>query len=414
MTSSLAIRIGLAGAVACSATMLAGSLPGVAPAAWTTPQWQRFAGAKIDLGRPTLAFGWEANRIWVVAPHRSRPFLWSARVSGRALRGFVGTRVPVDAVRTFPIVDGALVFEDAQTTSTYSTAPLLSSGRLGTAQGVADDLLARTREQAPKVGHVVVEDGVRVGDRTVWALRGGDEDNKEYQLVCCSKSGAASAVVTRKLAMSFFLQLGLDARGRLWLAWLDTDGYKGALRGVPHLLELDPKTLATRSPTLVPHGLVADSIELTCAASCRLVAGNAAGDIVSWGPGERSPTRIAGHYTWPKGAVQPYSAPATLLAASYRSGRLAVAYRQRSRGSTGADEIQVVSGDARGARSRPVGAAIAIPSGWPPGARDSQVADLWPVRALFVPQGLVAIGIFQYTRTEGPSPVIGLLVPLGR
>ncbi len=225
--------------------------------------------------------------------------------------------------------------------------------------------------------------------------------------MCCSESGAASDVIARQSVQPEFVQLGLDARGRIWLAWLDTTGYD-AVRGVPRLAELDP-TLAARSKALAPPALVADKIELACATSCRLVAQSAAGDIVSWGPGERSPTRIASHYTWPKGAAQPNQYPAFLLAASYRSGRLVVAYQQVSRGRAGRDEIRVVRGDARGVRSRVVGATIAAPFGWPPGKQ----SIYYPVTdAAFVPGGLVAIATFK--QVGAYSPVIGAFVPLSR
>ncbi len=410
----LAIQLGPAVVLSAltAVAALAGSAAETAPAAKTKPQWQLFPGAKMDVGRPLLAFGWAANRVWVVAPYKEDPILWSARVSGSALAGFMTTRVPADASRLFPIADGALVLGDVQRTDAYFAAPLLANGRLGASKAVADDLLARARERAPRLARVGIEDGIRVADRTVWILSGAGTDKKGYLLACCSEGGAAGDVITRGSALLLFLQIGLDTRGRIWLAWLDTAGYAAA-RGVPRLVELDPSTLALRTELAVP-GLIADRIELACAATCRVVAQSAAGDIVSWAPGERSPTRIASHYNWPKGAAQPYPYPAFLLAASYRSGRLVVAYQQRSRGRAGRDEIRVVRGDARGARSRVVGATIAIPNGWPPGKLYPPVSSLWPVYASFVPRGLVAIGTFQYTQAGAPSPVIGAFVPLAR
>ena len=410
LTRRRATRTGLVAVAAWSAAaMLVVGAAETAPAAQGKSEWQLFPGAKMDVGRPLLAFGWAANRVWVVTPNNDDPILRSARVSGSALADFMATRVPADTSRLFPIADGALVLGDVQRNNTHLTAPLLANGRLGASKAVADDLLARARERAPRLDGVGIVDGVRAGDRTVWALGGGGTDKKSYLLACCSESGAASDVIKRTSAVLLFLQLGVDARGRVWLAWLDTAGYAAA-RGVPRLVELDPSTLALRAELAVP-GLIADRLELACAASCRVVAQSAAGDIVSWAPGERSPTRVASHYNWPKGAAQPYPYPAFLLAASYRSGRLVVAYRQRSRGRAGRDEIRVVRGDTRGARSRVVGATIAIPYGWPPGKLTPSVSD--PViDASFVPQGLVAIGRFQFTRSY--SPVMGAFVPLVR
>src|SRR5205085_1371709 len=96
-----------------------------------------------------------------------------------------------------------------------------------------------------------------------------------------------------------WVQIGLDARGRIWLAWLDHRDYPHAARGVPRLFELDRSSLAPRTAPLAVPGVVADRLKLACADSCRVVAQTDHGDIVSWaarGPERwpRSPSRTRG------------------------------------------------------------------------------------------------------------------------
>ena len=316
----LAIQLGPAVVLSAltAVAALAGSA-GSAPAATAKSPWHLFPGAKHDSGHPLLAVGWASDRVWIVTV-LDDPVLASSRVSASAFTSLVETRVPTQ-LAYLPIVDGQLVFGMGGGLSrTTVMAPLLANGRLGAARDIAEDLDAGVEQIAPKLPTAGIIDGVRVGDRVVWAL-GSNRNQKNYYLACCTESGAAtdlSQSFARKSILLFF-QLDVDTRGRIWLAWLDTTGYS-AVRGIPRLLELDPSTLAARSKALAPPGLIADKVELACAASCRLVAQSAAGDIVSWGPGERSPTRIASHFIWPKRAAQPTPYPAWLLAASYRSG----------------------------------------------------------------------------------------------
>jgi hypothetical protein len=333
-------------------------------------------------------------------------------VSGKTLSAFATTRVPGAAFQYVPIVAGELVLSS---NDRIATAQLLANGRLGAARAIPDDLLARGKEAVPTLKTVQVQNGLRVGARTVWALRGAPECHSigscpNLFVTCCSADGAATDL-TRFVDRSVGAgspQLGLDGRGKLWLAWLDRRDYSRAERGVPRILELDPSTLAPRTKAVAAPGLVADKVVLACATSCRIVAQSATGDILSWAPGERSSTLMVRKVVRNVGYKQEF--PRELLGATYSSGRLAVAYRGQTGKERPLEEIGVARGDARGARARVVG-AVETTFGWPAGKLYPPFVD--PVAyGTFAPGGLVA---FEYFRQgNAASPVVYAFVPFGR
>jgi hypothetical protein len=416
LTGRSAIVTGLALLLACSAALLLASAADPAAVAVPTSQWQLLSGARMDIGQGVAEPFWAASRVWIPTADHNVPVLWSARPAGRRLTSLVRTRVPDTAIVRYPIVDERLVLGGHTGAEQPSTAPLLANGRLGDVKPVADDLLARAKEIAPRAENVGVDDGVRVGDRIVWSLVAwktlGIGGGLEWRMVCCGASGAAVDLTRLTGHAVLFPRIGRDARGRLWLSWLDHRDYPHAVRGVPRILELDASTLAPRSKPLAIPGAGAVGLELVCAASCRLVAQSDAGDIVSWAPGERSATRVASH--WERGKLG--DSPMRLLAAAFRSGRLVVAYhgvRGKTRYDVMApDTIHVVQGDARGARPRVLG-SIAVANSWPPQNRTA-IPTGPLVYGTFAPSGLVAVETFQFTRTPtSPSPVVAAVVPLG-
>lgn len=414
-TPSRPRRTGLAVFIAWSAVaLLATPAAETAHEAKGKPRWVVFPRAKVEEGRPLLGLAWASNRVWVIGPHGAAATVASARVSGRTLGSFAATPLPGGGEQYVPIVDGKLVL---QTRDRVVTTPLLADGRLGPQTPVADDLLARGREVLPKLESVAIQNGARVGNRTVWALEGFPECHSiggcpSFFLACCSESGGAAdltRLIDRKVGATF-PEMGLDGRGRLWLAWLDRRNYSRALRGVPRIVELDPSTLAPRSDALAAPRIVADKVVLACAALCRIVAQTAGGDIVSWAPGERSTTRVVRH--WERGKWG--DGPAWLFAASYRSGHLVVGFH----GSFGKtiyadpsvrDEVRVARGDARGARARLVG-KVATTFGWPLRRRVPPYLDP-VVYGTFVQSGLVALEHFR--QGNASSPVIYAFLPLG-
>jgi len=394
-------------AVAAVVAMLVVPAAATSSAAKSASPWRLFPAAKVDEGLPLLGAAWAANRVWVIAPHGKVATAASARVSGTKLTGFSTTSVPGGSAQYVPIVDGELIL--ARDTGTVS-ASLLANGRLG-ALKPTDDLLTPAKAAVPKLETIAIQAGVHVGDRRVWALSGSPECHNiggcpGFFLVCCSKSGTATDLtrfVDRSVG-AHLPQLGFDRRGRIWVAWLDRS--RTAIRGGPRLLELDPSTLAPRSSAAAPPGLVADKVQLACAASCRIVAQSATGDIVSWAPGERSPLRMVGKVTSANGV---YEFPRELLATAYRAGRLVVAYRGQTGKNDPVEEIGVVRGDARGARAQIVG-RVATAYGWPAGNLYPPFSD--PVAyGMFVPSGLLALEHFRY---GGASPVVYAFVRVGR
>ncbi len=405
--------------------VLIGAVVGSAPAATSKSPWQLFPRTKVPAGNAVLVPTWAANRVWVLASWGDGGTLASARISGRTLASFTAGRLSAGDVSGVlstgdPFVDGRLVVRkgEGRPDDAVATAPLLADGRLGASEVVPDDLAARAKEAVPQVEEVAIYDGLRVGGRIVWALAGfpparGTGDSRNFFLACCSESGAATDLTRFKDLRTYLLfpRSGRDARGRLWLSWLDTRDYPRAVRGVPRILELDPSTLAPRSKAVAAPGVNAVKVELACAASCRVVAQTGSGDIVSWAPGERSPTRVASHAKHPY--VKLATAPAWLIAASYRSGDLVVAYHVSTFSQKGSqDEIRVARGNARGARARVVG-AIPVLDRWPPGDPRQRFASPFPIYGAFAPSGLFVATSFQYTPGPlVPSPVVGSFIPL--
>jgi hypothetical protein len=423
--------------LACSAAVLLGATSAeTAPAANVKTPWQLFGRAKTTPGQDMFGPAWAANRVWIIPQAGDGGTLASARVSGRTLGSFAARRLSPGEVSGIggtgnndPFVDERLVVrtgDGSRPEDGWALAPLLPDGQLGPSAVVTDDLFARAKEAVPKLNVVGAQSVVRLGDRLVWSLGAGEVNGigggKAYQLVCCNTSGAAvdlTAPTGGQRAALLFVQIAVDAHGRIWLAWLDHRNYPHAVRGVPRILELDPSSLVPRSKPLAAPGLIADGIKLACADSCRVVAQTEFGDIVSWAPAERSTTPVASGWRpaslrklGKKGVV-----PVTLLAAAYRSGRLVVAYRGQE-GKTQyvdtsvLDEIRVARGDARGARSRVVD-AILVAKSWPPSRVGSPPSG--PViHATFTPRGLLVTEWFAFTSSASSgSPVIAAFMPLG-
>ena len=205
---------------------------------------------------------------------------------------------------------------------------------------------------------------LRVGGRTVWALPGGSRTGSVLW-VCCAADGSGQNLtrfVDRQSSPARPVHLGLDARGRLWLAWHDATGVK--------IVELDPASLVPRTATPIrAPGRGVERFHMVCAATCRLVIEAYRVGILSWAPGERSPTTIARG----RNVFGETRAP-RLLAAAYRSGKLAVAYIPED----APYGVRVVRGDARGARARRVG-------------RLRKSLEGVTTHAAFGPAGLVAV-----------------------
>jgi hypothetical protein len=343
--------------------------------------------------------GSASDRGWIgFDPGSGRVALASLRDVGGRL---VVTRAPAlqTSGETARIIGSNLVYRP-QLRADLRTVPLLQNGMVGSPSAVPGD-----PEKIPPQQYLPqIADGVQAGDRTVWLLSGGTGFGKSYMWVCCSTSGGLSSLtpfIDQKRGM-LFSQLGLDAAGRLWLTWLD---HGRAVLGAVRMLELDPATLLPRTNAAlgVPGSDTSTELKLICAAECRVVMSRLRGDIVSWSPGERAPTRLASGTR---------TNPSNLLAASYRSGDVTVAYsrtRSISPVKSPVIAIRVVRGDRRGAHARTVG-SVDLPSVINPKDYDNYFMDQANY-GTFTPDGLAFFGAYDGNRG---TRVIGGLVAVAR
>ena len=342
--------------VSVSATTLAGAAPAApAPGAWKT-----IPGVRADFGQGIAAVGWASGRAWVALTGAggNTMSVTSARVAGRSLSGFETTRLNA-SMYVRMIAGSELVYSVSQTNSDSLVArQLLPNGRLGPPTVPLDP-----KPIAPNQA-ISAQAALRVGGRTVWALPGGSRTGSVLW-VCCTADGSGQNLtrfVDRQSSPARPVHLGLDARGRLWLAWHDATGVK--------IVELDPASLVPRTATPIrAPGRGVERFHMVCAATCRLVIEAYRVGILSWAPGERSPTTIARG----RNVFGETRAP-RLLAAAYRSGKLAVAYIPED----APYGVRVVRGDARGARARRVG-------------RLRKSLEGVTTHAAFGPAGLVAV-----------------------
>jgi hypothetical protein len=300
-------------------------------------------------GHRLVGVTWAAGRAWLMVGSQRGLTVTGARVRGRQLASAVTTRVQAPFV-WYPLTVGSDLLHSTARRSSGVTA-LRADGKVGPAQPASPDPMATD------VGIPVA--AAKLGDRLIWALAGGVQigDGMSYRptlQVCCDEAGSPvdhTTLISRRPAPRDHA-LGVDAQGRVWLAWLQL-GRPSETR----IVQLDARTLerVTPRPLVAP---VRGSFEMVCATTCRLVmdatepapTGGIRHYIVSWAPGERSATRIRlapvpeGRQAYPQ-----------LVGADFRSGRLAVAYLQSSSAAT--RRLNVVIGNARGEGARLRGSA---------------------------------------------------------
>lgn len=355
---------------------------------WRTIPWLS------NLETAPLILGSAAGRGWIGLAHGDgRVAIASVRAAGGKLSI---TKAPMLRATGTPgqIVGSDLYYDQPSDLGPeLHSVPLLENGMLGNPSAVPGN----PEKVPPERFHPRLLAGIRLGERTVWVLDGG-ASFKRYMWACCTSAGALADLtpLVHQGPGIQSVQLGVDAGGRLWLAWLEIGST--AVRPV-RVVELDPTALAPRTAKAltVPGVRTATRFSLICAAVCRVVVGRVV-DIVSWLPGERSPTRIvSGTRTQPR----------SLIVASYRSGGVTVAYSsalpyERRRGQVTA--INVVRGDGRGAHMRSAGSAD-IPTVLNP-------TGLYNLAnyGTFTADGLV----FFATYYGDESRVLGGLVPVAR
>lgn len=272
------------------------------------------------------------------------------------------------------------------------SVPLLANGGIGTPTALPVD----PETIPPALYDPLVVAGVQVGARIVWVLAGSSVGTNNLW-ACCSRAGELSPLtrfMNPKRVMGF-LQLGIDTKGRLWLAWLDA--YPRKVWGAVRMVELDPDTLSPRTPK--PYVAPAPDSwlrpKLVCADLCRMVMEDLGGDIFTWRPGERSAPRMH---------LGTRTHHATLVAATFRSGHLVVASsvpRQLRHPPWNLDEIALVRGDARGSHARRVRSVAPAPFG---GSSPFQWAP--PIYGAFVPGAFVFFKLYYNFRHESETRVL--------
>ena len=358
-------------------------------------------------GIGTSVVGSASGRGWIGFAHPTSGIrLGSIRRVGSGL-SFV--RTDVNAVSPMMVLGSRLVYHLPDVSGTpgpLRSAPLLSSGRVGAPIAVADDPEKVPPQQLDPVAIAAVD----LGDHIVWILEGakmteGGNIARSYLWACCTEDGQLSEL-TRYIKQgkrNLFMQLGLDARKRVWLGWLETDQ---AVAGPVKLLDLDSKTLVPRTSGAVvaPGGSTATDFRLACAAVCRVVLADLfSGDVRSTAPGEPPKTMVSGTR----------EAPADLLGATVQAGRLTAGSitSRRPKDLTKASPfvVETFRGDARGSHPRLVG-SVALPSTINPLDYDHYAMYQFSEGA-FVPGGLAYFAMY-YPGHDTKTRLLAGVVPV--
>ena len=298
-------------------------------------------------GHKLVTVAWASGRAWFMVGSAQGLTIASARPGRNGLTAHETARIKAP-FSWYPLVAGSDVLYSTSK-STSGVARLRSNGKIDPPTAASPEPMA-TKRGIPVAA-------ARLGDRLIWALAGGVQigDGLSFRPTlgaCCDESGAASdltSLITSRPAPRNHV-LGVDGQGRPWLAWLDKFGRAAQVR----VVQLDPVTLARTTPkALVAPVANALGLQMACAKACRLVIvagernprGGFSQYLASWAPGERAATRLR----LPPDSEDAHLHP-QLVAAAYRSGRLAVAYMQTPGGDS--RSLNVVVGDARGANAR--------------------------------------------------------------
>jgi hypothetical protein len=396
-------RVVVIAAVLATAAVAAGlavgdGAQGAAASPAAKPKWLTISGLWDGVTAPNFV-GSAAGRGWLsfYKSPTSSSFA-SIRLGGGKLSYSKATL----AAQNPMFLDGSqLVFhlpDPSGKPGALRVAPLLANGAIGSPKAISDD----PEGLPPEVLEPVAIAVARNGDRRVWVMRGaklgeGGGLLRSYVWACCSTTGELKDLTRfiKQGRLSLFTQIGIDSQKRLWLAWLESS--RAAVVGSVKLLEIDPDTLAPQTPSAITAagGSTATSFALACAATCRVVLTDLfSGDALSSSATDRSATKMV------SGTREQ---PANVLAVSFRSGRLAaatVAVRTPNPAKATVDAIEVVAGNARGARPHPV-SSIDLPSVL--GRLEFRAAY-----ATFVPGGLAFFALY-YPYGGGSRVFAGVL-----
>jgi hypothetical protein len=259
---------------------------------------------------------------------------------------------------------------------------------------------------------------VTTGAGTIWAIGGAacpasgpkqctiNYNGYSFFGLCCTGAGAPAdltPLLTNKTkADATGVQMGTDAHGRVWLAWMDGATTKPGVS--LKLVQVDPTTLAPLSHKTVDHLLLNDTsgsatthFALACADSCRVVYQSVTG-AASWDGS--ATTRL-----WTTNVRT--NRGGNLLAAAIVGGKLAVGSWSNKAGSPdGGQRLTAARGDAAGRNLRTTG-TIDIPQNLPDGPTHYFYPTYLPA-AVATPKGLVAVALYN---DGGKSRLLATVLP---
>ncbi len=326
-------RIGFILVAAAVTSAIASAAGGAAP------QWEKVPNGGID----HRAFALGGARIWLLDgnPGGGPTVMRSARVTGTRITSWVATRTPaLDERNWLAQLGDDLVFSDSDGMRSFRLQP---NGRLGPPKAVGG---------APPPKSSIAGNVAQLRDRAVTLADGKPQTEANELGVCCDVDGA---VVDQSKAATPGgnprAYLGVDRRGRLWLAWSNLTGRD---RNTSWVMELAPTTLLPKgAPAKAPGLRFAQIVDVVCADTCRLV--------MVGGTGSRSSK--ARTFSWAQGesASTPILTPmefGNTTAAREDGGHLVVAYTANDpkKGLV----LAVARGDARGRKMRAT-SAIPVP-----------------------------------------------------
>jgi hypothetical protein len=278
-------RLRLALAAAAAVATVAGTSAASAPA----PQWQRVPGLS-EFSLPV----WAAGRLWFLtqgygSTDRSAPVrngrlgAWTTASQtivgdlGWSYQGLLGDQLVFQHGGDIDVTKWRLV-----------GAELLANGKVGKP--------VELRGGAPPPASSQGASFVRLQDRTVQMVGIYNRRHEMYPDpgACCDASGQPVNFASLTSWQPNDLQLGLDRKGRLWLAWRVRQPRRPDL---VRIVQLDSQTLKpVGTPAGIPRFTGGIIKALICTDTCRLLRwgldGGGKPNVVLWGPGDSAATRL--------------------------------------------------------------------------------------------------------------------------
>lgn len=354
----------------------------VAAAAAAAPRWHVISGASVD----NEAVIWESGRLWFLnSTGNGRYILRSAGVARGRLSGWKQAAPKLEpggwVYRRSQGRD--LVFASSATgaNARLVAVRLMPNGTLGDPVDVGG---------APMPPSSTAATFAQLRDRAV-LITGVTSSRSEFAghiAVCCDVNGKVANFQRFPGSRNAMGRLGVDHKGRLWMAWVP--GRQGVKQRV-RVVELEPDTLKARGqPMVVPgFGGFLTLRAMICTDVCRVFLEGLAArgkKVGSWAPGERTLTSIR----IPQRTRCPSGSCAGLIDARAAGTGLALAYSADA--SQSGYTIGTARADSRGRLLRRV-SSIREPSSLGPIERSLVLSSI-PFGAMG-PDGFAAIAAYS-------------------